>query len=272
MASQVWQELGDGIFRRRYEALDQNIGVVLGAEGALVIDSRANPSLGRELRTELAQLTDLPVGWLFNTHYHWDHTFGNQCFPEASHWGHVECRRMLVEHGSEMVEDLLPDLTAQAREALEELVITPPTETFTHRATIDVGNRVAELVYFGLGHTNSDAVLHVDGVTFAGDLIEEGGPPSVGDSFPISWVETVGLLAAEARPVVVPGHGDIVDVEYVVVTRFDLAWIARTAEEAWKAGRAAAQINFKAAPYPEDVAREAISRAYSELASFSKLR
>lgn len=268
-ASQIWQELGEGIFRRRYPYLDQNIGVVLGAEAALVIDSRASPSLARELRTELVQLTDLPIGWLFNTHYHWDHSFGNQCFPEAALWGHYECRRMLIEHGTEMVEDLLPDLTPQEQEALQELVITPPTETFTHRAKIDLGNRVVELVYLGLGHTNSDAVIHVDGVTFAGDLIEEGGPPSVGDSFPISWVKTVGLLAAEARPVVVPGHGDVVDVDYVVVTRFDLAWIARTAEEAWKAGRDANQIDLTGAPYPEEVTKDAISRVYSELESVS---
>ena len=52
--------------------------------------------------------------------------------------------------------------------------------------------------YHGRGHTNSDAVLHVDDVTFAGDLVEEGGPPSFGDSFPISWFDTVGRLAAEA--------------------------------------------------------------------------
>jgi len=149
-------------------------------------------------------------------------------------------------------------------------VITPPSETFRERATIDLGNRTAEFVYFGRGHTNSDAVVHVDGVTFAGDLIEEGGPPSVGDSFPISWVESVGQLANEARPVVVPGHGDVVDVEYVVVTRFDLAWIALRAETAWKAGQAPDQIDLKGAPYPAEVAAEAMSRAYSELESISK--
>ena len=106
LASQAWQELGDRIFRRRYPSLDLNIGVVLGADAALVVDSRATPSQARELRTELAQLTDLPVGWLFNTHYHWDHTFGNQCFSEAQLWGHEECRKMLVDHGLQMLADL----------------------------------------------------------------------------------------------------------------------------------------------------------------------
>lgn len=270
LASQAWQELGDGIFRRRYPSLDLNIGVVLGADAALVVDSRATPSQARELRTELAQLTDLPVGWLFNTHYHWDHTFGNQCFIGAQVWGHEECRRMLVDHGLQMLNERLAKESPQGQDALEELVITPPSETFRERAMIDLGNRTAEFVHFGRGHTNSDAVVHVDGVTFAGDLIEEGGPPGMGDSFPISWVETVGQLANEARPIVVPGHGDVVDVEYVVVTRFDLAWIALSAEAAWKAGQAPDQIDLKGAPYPAEVAAEAVSRAYSELESFSK--
>jgi glyoxylase-like metal-dependent hydrolase (beta-lactamase superfamily II) len=272
MIGDVWQELGEGIFRRRYETFDQNVGVVLGAEAAVLIDSRANPTAARELRSELEALTSQPVGWLFNTHYHWDHTFGNQVFPEATIWGHEECRRMLVDHGTEMVADLLPSLNPAGQEAMKDLVITPPTRTFTDRVKIDIGNRMVDVAYFGRGHTNSDAVLHVDGVTFAGDLIEEGGPPSVGDSFPIAWVETVGRLANEARPVVVPGHGDIVDVEYVVVTRFDLSWLAHAAEEAWTRGVRVEEVDLAGAPYPEEVTREAIARAYSELESRSKLR
>lgn len=270
LASQVWQELGVGIFRRRYESLDLNIGVVLGEDAVLVIDSRATPGQARELRTELLQLTNLPVRWLFNTHYHWDHTFGNQCFSEAQLWGHEECRRMLLDHGPHMVDGLVLYLSDEGRDAVQELVITPPTETFTDRATINLGNRTVELAYFGRGHTNSDAVLHIDGVTFAGDLIEEGGPPGVDDSFPISWVEAVGRLANEARPVLVPGHGDVVDIERVVVARFDLAWVARTAEEAWKENRPLDQIDLSGAPYPGDVTAGALARAYSELESSSK--
>lgn len=270
LASQVWQELGDGIFRRRYPSLDLNVGVVLAGDAVLVVDSRATPGQARELRTELGRLTDLPVRWLFNTHYHWDHTFGNQCFSEAQLWGHDECRHMLVDHASQMLEGLVSYLSDEGREALQELVITPPTETFIERATIDMGDRHAELAYLGRGHTNSDAVLHIDGVTFAGDLIEEGGPPGVSDSFPISWVETVGKLANEARPLVVPGHGDVVDIEHLVVTRFDLAWIARTATEAWEAGRSIDGIDIADSPYPADVTAEALARAYSELESSSK--
>ncbi|MGH8927718.1 MAG: MBL fold metallo-hydrolase [Acidimicrobiia bacterium] len=265
-AGEVWQQLGDGIFRRRYEAFDQNIGAVLGAEALLVVDTRSHPLAAGEVISDLNRLTTLPVGWVFNTHYHFDHTFGNQCFSPARLFGHVNTRRELMERGEEKLDGLIAEYPQHA-EALREVVITPPTETFEDRATIDLGGRVVEMSFLGLGHTNSDAVLHVDGVTFAGDLIEEGAPPGFGDSFPISWFETIGRLAAEARPMVVPGHGDVVDVEYLVVARFDLGWIADQARRARTAGLALEQIALDGAPYPEDYTRDALARAYSELDS-----
>ena len=166
---------------------------MLGAEQALVIDSRANPRHARELADEVRQVTSQPIGWLFNTHHHWDHTFGNQVFAQSRIWGHVHCRETLLTQGEEMIRELGVEYGAAA---FAEVVITPPTEVFTDVATIDLGNRTADLAHYGRGHTNNDAVLHVGGVTFAGDLVEEGNPPSVADSFPVAWVETIGLLAA----------------------------------------------------------------------------
>ncbi|MEX0667849.1 MAG: MBL fold metallo-hydrolase, partial [Acidimicrobiia bacterium] len=162
------------------------------------------------------------------------------------------------------LDELLIDYPEEA-DGFREVVVTPPTEVFEDRATIDLGNRTVEMSYLGRGHTNSDAVLHADDVTFAGDLVEEGAPPSFGDSFPVAWFDTVGRLAAEARTTVVPGHGDIVDVEYLVVSRFDLGWIARRARQAVSEGLAADEVDLKGSPYPEHYAREALERAYLEL-------
>ena len=262
--SDHWQELGDGIFRRRYEFLDQNVGLVTGGEAVLVIDTRSHPAHGEELLSDVRHLTPLPIGWVFNTHYHWDHTFGNQVFASSALWGHANCRSEMTERGLSRLDELLVDYPEEA-ESFRMVVVTPPTEVFEDRATIDLGNRIVELSYHGRGHTNSDAVLHVDGVTFAGDLIEQGGPPSFGDSFPISWFDTVGRLAAEARATVVPGHGDVVDVEFLVVSRFDLGWIGRRAREGLAKGLAVSEVDLKDSPFPEFAAREALERAYLEL-------
>lgn len=259
-----WAELGDRIFVRRYsEPFDHNVGLVLGGEGALVVDTRTNPAQAKILRDEIQAVTTQPIGWVFNTHEHWDHTFGNQEFPEARIWGHVDCRRRLVEHGGLFLEEVIgqyPEVSAY-----REVVVTPPTETFTESVAIDLGGRTVELAFYGLGHTSNDAVLHVDGVTFAGDLVEEGNPPSFGDSFPVAWVETIGRLAAAAGVIVVPGHGAPVDPDYLVMSRFDLAWLARTAREGVSKRKQVQELDLSGSPYPEEPAREALSRAYSEL-------
>jgi glyoxylase-like metal-dependent hydrolase (beta-lactamase superfamily II) len=259
-----WQELGEGIFRHRYQFLDQNIGVVLGGEAVLVIDTRSHPGHANQLLSDLRTVTSLPIGWVFNTHYHWDHAFGNQVFGGSAIWGHVNCRSELIERGLTRIDELVTDFPAEAEE-FRKVVVTPPTEVFEEQATIDLGNRTVAISHLGLGHTNSDAVLHVDDVTFAGDLVEEGSPPWFGDSYPISWFDTVGRLAAEARPTVVPGHGDVVDVEHLVVMRFDLGWIARQARAAMSAGLAVGEIDLAGSPYPEAYVREALERAYLEL-------
>ena len=183
----TWRQLSDGIFVRRYDhPFDHNVGLVLGAEQALVIDSRTNPREADELLGELRSVTKQPIGWLFNTHHHWDHTFGNQRFANTRIWGHRRCAETLIESGEATKKEISESYPGE--ESYREVVITPPTELFEERATIDLGNRTVDLVHYGLGHTDNDAVLHVGEVSFAGDLVEEGSPPSFGDSFPIAWV------------------------------------------------------------------------------------
>ena len=262
----TWRELADGVFVRRYDSpFDHNIGLVLGAEQALVVDSRTNPRQADELALELATVTKLPIGWLFNTHHHWDHTFGNQRFASALIWGHRRCAETLIESGEATKKEISEAYPDEA--SYREVVITPPTELFEESASIDLGNRSINLAYYGRGHTDNDAVLHVDGVTFAGDLVEEGSPPSFGDSFPVAWVETVGRLAEAAEAVIVPGHGATVDSEHLVVARFDLAWVGRAAKAGRATGKSVEEIDLGDSPYPEETAREALSRAYSELES-----
>ena len=154
----MFEELADGVFRRRYESLDLNVGVVLGEHGILVIDTRASHVEADELREELGSLTTLPVRWVVDTHWHWDHTFGNARFPEAEIWGHELCRKTMVELGDSMKEDAAAWLPDRLDE-IAEVVITPPTSVFDTAASIDLGPVVVEMTYHGRGHTDSDIVV-----------------------------------------------------------------------------------------------------------------
>ena len=225
----VFQELGDGIFRRRYESLDLNIGVVIGEEAVLLVDSRASHRQADQLRAELTTLTSLPVGWVVNTHFHWDHTWGNARFPEAALWGHDRCRSEMIGNGEAARQAVLEWMPAEHHDAVNEVIITPPTETFSSSVLLDIGGRVVELRHHGLGHTNSDIVVRVPGVLFAGDLIEEGAPPAFGDSYPLDWGETLDSIMLETT--VVPGHGDVVDAGFVATQQAEIEDIAAAARE-----------------------------------------
>jgi glyoxylase-like metal-dependent hydrolase (beta-lactamase superfamily II) len=67
------------------------------------------------------------------------------------------------------------------------------------------------------------------GVAVAGDLVEQGAPPWFGDSYPLEWPDTLTALLPRLGPVVVPGHGDVVDPAFVAAQRDDLAVVADAA-------------------------------------------
>jgi glyoxylase-like metal-dependent hydrolase (beta-lactamase superfamily II) len=212
----VWQEIGDRVFTRRYAFFQQQIGVVLGGRDVLVVDTRSTPAQAREIATELRQLTRDPVSIIVDTHWHFDHTFGNSVFRPATAWGHVRAAARLRADGRATIEEVAAEIPSIASD-IRETIIDPPERTFEDRATVPVGDRVVELSYHGRAHTDGDIVLVVPdaNVMFAGDLLEEGAPPSFGDSFPLEWPATVERLLPLATGAVVPGHGAVGDHAFV---------------------------------------------------------
>lgn len=257
----MFDEIGGGVFRRRYDFLDLNVGVVLGEEGALVIDTRASQGQGQELVEEMGGLTDLPVRWVVNTHWHWDHTFGNSRFGGADIWGHELCRIALEELGQEMKRTAIEWMGESLRLDIESTEIVPPSRVFSEAASIDVGREV-RLAYHGFGHTDADIVVSIPDaqVTFMGDLVEESAPPSFGDSHPIDWPMTLRLAMSDMEPLVVPGHGDVVDARFVESQQEELAAVADVAQR-FVDGLIGLDRATDEGPYPPDVMRTALLRA-----------
>jgi len=212
----IWPELGDRVFTRRYDFFQQQIGVVLGGRDVLVVDTRSTPAQAREIATELRQLTRDPVSIIVDTHWHFDHTFGNSVFRPAAAWGHVRAAARLRADGRATIEEVAAEIPAIASD-IRETIIDPPERTFEDHATVEVGDRIVELSYHGRAHTDGDIVLVVPdaNVMFAGDLLEEGAPPSFGDSFPLEWPATVERLLPLVTGAVVPGHGAVGDRAFV---------------------------------------------------------
>jgi glyoxylase-like metal-dependent hydrolase (beta-lactamase superfamily II) len=260
--SSPWREVGDRVWVRRYESLDQTIGVVGGAAGLVVIDTRASHRLADTLREELAQLPG-SVTAVVNTHGHWDHVFGNARFVPTPIWGHLRCATMITERGEEMRARLIE---AYGADQFAEVVLTPPSELFGEAATLDLGDRQVELRHLGRGHTDNDIVISVPdaGVLFAGDLLENAPAPGFGDSFPIAWAETGRRLLELVDGAVVPGHGDPFDRAFAERQVAELGMLAELAREAAR-GSIGLDEAVRRSPFPAEPTGEALERARLEM-------
>jgi glyoxylase-like metal-dependent hydrolase (beta-lactamase superfamily II) len=260
-----WQEVGDRVYAHHFDFLDQQIGVVLGADDVLVVDTRSTPSHAREIATDLLELTRNPISIVVDTHWHWDHAFGNSAFRPAPIWGHVRTAERLRTEGDERRKGLfeyLPDLADELR-AME---IVPPDHTFEDRATVEVGDRVVELAFHGRAHTDADISVFVPDakVLFAGDLIENGAPPSFGDGYPIDWPSAVEQLLPLAAGAVVPGHGPVGDLAFVqsqLAAFRGLADLARQVHD----GNLDIESALAASPFGPKTPRDAFERALAQL-------
>ena len=137
---------------------------------------------------------------------------------------------------------------------------------------IDLGDRRVELLHLGNAHTSGDTLVVVPDVDvyFAGDLIEESAPPSYGqDSFPLEWPDTIdrviGLLSDTSK--VVPGHGAVVDAEFVREQAGHLGTVANTISGLHHAGTSLddALKHTDDWPWPLEHLQDAIKRGYEAL-------
>ena len=263
-----WLEVGERVFVRRYAFFDQNIGVVLGGDEVLVIDTRSTHAQARDILADLRELTRAPVTVVVDTHGHFDHAYGNHVFRPATIWGHERCVTFMARTGEARRQTIAaeePELAAD----LPEVVIDPPDRTFATEVTIEVGGRPLELRYLGRGHTNHDIIISVPGagVVFAGDLIENGAVPSFGDSYPLDWPATAAALVPLVDGIVVPGHGDHGDRAFAEDQALAFARLAvlarRVASGALDFDEALAAHPF--AEYPPEHARRPLKRALAQL-------
>jgi glyoxylase-like metal-dependent hydrolase (beta-lactamase superfamily II) len=258
-------EIADNVFVLRFAFYDQEIGLVLGSDGVLVIDTRSTHVQGREIADAIRRLTQLPVRAVVNTHFHYDHTFGNHVFRPASIWGHERCAERMLERGERSRARMATEEPALAAD-FAEVVIDPPEHTFQDSAIVDEVGREIVLRYLGRGHTDSDIVVIVPDaeVVFAGDLVENGATPYFGDAYPLDWPATADALAAVSTGAVVPGHGDVADRAFVTRQAGEFHALATLAGRVLR-GDMDLEDAVRASPYPAADSREPLERAIAQL-------
>ncbi|MGH3613954.1 MAG: MBL fold metallo-hydrolase [Pseudonocardia sp.] len=229
-----WIEVGDGVLARRHSELDLTTGLVLGAERALVIDTRGDARQGAELAVAVRAVTTAPLTVAI-THAHFDHCFGTAAFLPCPVHAHPGCTAAIrATAGAQRAEwsshyrDRDDHLTADAIVATDPPLPDHLLPDHPTPVCLDLGGRTVELRHLGRGHTDHDLVAAIPdaGVVFAGDLVEQGAPPDLGDAVVADWPGTLTALLGLCPRIVVPGHGDPIDTPFVVLQRDLLAKVA----------------------------------------------
>ena len=223
-------EIGDGVYvvPDGRVPLVPNVGIVLGRERALVVDTAMGPANGGRIKAFADELAGERELLLTITHFHPEHGFGAQAFGGATIVYNRAQLEEFHEKGAGYLEMFRTFGESLARE-LEGVELVEPDDVYDGElCELDLGGRRLELRTWGLAHTRGDQVafLPEERILFTGDLVEERCfaifpyfPPDDVDVDGERWISVLERLEALEPKIVVPGHGAVGGAEIVATAR-----------------------------------------------------
>lgn len=202
------QQVADRLYMLR--GAGGNLGLFVGEDGAFLIDDQFAP-LTPKIKAAIGEITEQPVRFVLNTHWHPDHTGGNENFGEAGALlvAQENVRERLSE--SDFHELFEREIPAAPDAAL-------PVVTFTDAMAFHVGEERLRVEHMPHAHTDGDAVVFFEqaGAVHTGDLYFAGGYPLIdiatGGSLDGMIDGTARILEQiDADTPVIPGHGPLSD-------------------------------------------------------------
>ncbi len=194
-----------------------NIGVCIRENKALVIDASGSPVYGRAIKDTLRNELGSEAELLFLTHYHSDHTFGNQVFDcpiIAAAQCHLMMEQCLTTHWhSSEIEQAKRDDPFLA-EVWKGLKITLPTDTFNGERELDFHGQKALLRTLP-GHSHDSTIVYfpAEKILFAGDTVFGRRYPTMleHDAEPYCLIDSLNEIKSMDIDRIVPGHGKVDD-------------------------------------------------------------
>lgn len=254
------REIADGVFviPDRRVPLVPNIGIVLGADAALVVDTGMGPANGRKVLEAAKRVAGSRRLVLTLTHYHPEHGFGAQAFKGAATILYNRAQRDELRAKGEAYLGMFRSFGPGVAAALEGTELVMPDDVYEGSSKeLDLGSRKVELRTFGLTHTRGDQVvwLPAERIVFTGDLAEERifpifpwFPPNDADLDGARWASVLTEIEGWKPAIVVPGHGSVGGVEIVRAVRDYIIDLGARVAERRKAGEDADRIVAELGP------------------------
>ena len=202
-----------------FEYTGSNVVVLTTDEGVLVIDTRTHPREGQDLLDRIRKLTDKPVKWVINSHFHGDHHFGNTVFKAtgATFVAQNETARLMQKVQPKEMARRIAGLRSRGLDPGEVKLIMPDL-TFDSEMTIRLGGREARLVYLGPGQQAGDTFVffpHARMVFTTGMFGPHSMPNMAFTPSVDGWLALLDRLAAMDVDKILPAHGDVATVKDV---------------------------------------------------------
>lgn len=188
-----------------------NVTVIRTGDGLVAVNSFDSPRTA-EMGQKLIQqyFPGLSVKYLINTSYCLDHVGGNQSFAGAIIIGHKRIEDRILDEHKELVKEFGID-----HPDIKGYFPTPPSLQISGNISIKLGEKLFDVFYFGIGHTDTDLVVldYQDRLLVVGDLLFYRKCDITGPYTDIQqWMTILDYLISSSQKYkyVVPGHGPIV--------------------------------------------------------------
>jgi glyoxylase-like metal-dependent hydrolase (beta-lactamase superfamily II) len=251
--------------------------IVTGTRGTLVVDTGMGARNGAVIVREVQKLTKAPNLYLTTTHFHPEHSTGEQAFPPSTVLIRNTAQQDEMDRrGAEYIATF-SSRSAQNKELLKDVKLRKPDILYDRELKLDLGGVTARLFWLGAAHTKGDEIIMVeeDSVLIPGDIVQNKLVPNLPneDASVTGWLAVLDQLEPLKPKLVVPDHGDLGDGSLVAQERAFLQDLQRRAQELKRQGVSAddagkrIQTEFKT-KYPDwtnlNPIPNAVRRVYAE--------
>ena len=188
-----------------------NVGIVVGRNATLVIDTGLGPRNGQTVLHEVEKLTKTSQIYIVGTHFHSEHILGESAFPPTAKVIRARAQQQDIDQFG--VQPNFASRSPAMAELMKDSEFRRADDFFDSEKTIDLGDVRTRLMWFGGTHTNGDTLIFIEGdnVLFAGDVIMNRrflGFNSQSSSVR-AWLNSLDKVEPLHPTIIVPSHGEM---------------------------------------------------------------